>query len=287
MKRSIYLEKLIEEYSEARKPVAKKTLSAVILLVVIAIAAYIGLPLLDYRAAPVGIMISLIFALIAIIFFIKYLRINAKIGDKIITKCTEEIEKNLKTGENFEVFDTDMISPAYGQHSINGIRVLVGHIFVLFVYFNSNGVRFKILRGDNLGNYDVHYFSEGGIGNDIGVDINDKTGKRVQSVMTQDKDELYKLLNAMEKIKHYANGEDVLEEQALNSEDDQFVGELKKKVQNTDRKGLIKVGTLGIVVGIFLCIAGNSSGQGFIYGGLALMVLSTVFIIGVNIRLKN
>lgn len=283
MKTSLYLEKSIEKCSETRKPVAKKTLFSVILFVVIAIASYIGIPALDSNAAPVAIMLSLILGFMALIFLLRYLRLNGKISDKIIMKCEQEIEKNLKPGESFETFDNDMLHPAYGTHIVNGINVIIGRTFVLFQRENLNGPSFNIIRGDNLGNFEVHYSSEDG----IGVDIKDKNGKFIRSVMTSDKNQFYKFLNAMEKIKHYANGEDAPAEQALNTEDDPFVRELKNKVKSTDKKGYIKVGTMGIAFGIFLCIAGNSSGEAFIYGGLILAALSIAFIIGVNIKFKH
>lgn len=58
-------------------------------------------------------------------------------------------------------------------------------------------------------------------------------------------------------------------------------------MKNTDKKGFTKRGILGIVFGIFLCIAGNSSGEAFIYGGLIVIVLSIAFIVGVNIKLGS
>lgn len=287
MVKSIYLKKLLEQCNETRKPVAKKTLYSVILLAAIAIISYIGLPLLNTNAAPMATMLSVIFGLLAVIFLIRFIRINGRISNAVLMKCEKEIEKNLKAGENFETFDTDMLHPAYGEHIVNITNVIVGQTFVLFQRINLNGPSFNILRGDNLGDFDVHYFSQNGVGTDIGMDIKDKNGKFIRSITTPDKDQFYKFLNAMEKLKHHANGEEVPEEHVVNGEDDQFVQELKQKVKNTDKKGFIKLGILGIVMGIFLCIAGNSSGEGFIYCGLGLTILSIAFIIGVNVKLRN
>lgn len=284
MNKSIYLEGLSDKCKEIRKPMAKKYLFNVILFLVIAIAAYMGLPLLDTRAASAGTILSLALGLVTVIFLVKYLRLNAKINDKILIKCEQEIERNLKPGETFEAFDRDIMSPAHGTYSVNGSKVLVGSIFLVFERLNDNGPSLNILRGDNLGNFDVHYASQGGIGTDIGMDINNKDGKFIRSVTSQSKDEFYNLLDAMEKLKHCANNEDIPVEQTSTNEADPFVEELKKKVKHTDKKGSIKLGILGILLGIFLCIAGNSSGNAFIYGGLALTVVSIVFIISVSMK---
>lgn len=282
MSQSFYLEKLIEKCNKARKPVAKRTLYSVIIILFIAIAAYIGIS----SAAPddtfTPIMFPSFLGLMALIFFIRYLKLNGDINDKIIMKCKQEIEKNLKTSESFETFDNDMLHPAYGTHIVNDTTVIVGRIFVLFQRENLNGPSFNILRGDNLGIFKVHYEAD-----NIGVDIRDKNDKFIRSIMTSNKNQFYSFLNAMENIKHYANGEDIVEQQTLNTDDDPFVKELKNRVNSGDKKGLIKAGILGIVFGIFLCIAANSSGAVFAYGGLSLIALSIAFIIGVLIKFKR
>ncbi|WP_027626582.1 hypothetical protein [Clostridium lundense] len=248
MNKSKYLEKLTEECSEIRKIIAKKTLYVTILLIVISTIMYVGLPLLDSRAAPVATMFSSTLGFMGFIFLIRFFSFSGKIKDKVLIKCEDEIKKNLGANETFETFDNDITNPAFGQYLINGSKIFIGHTFVLFQGSTAKGPYFQILRGDNLGQFDVHYFSQNGVGTDIGVDIKDKNGKFIRSIMTSDKDMFYKLLNALENIKSHANGEYIPMEQALGYEDNEFVGELKSKVSGHDRKGLTKLGIFGVIL---------------------------------------
>lgn len=284
MNKSKYVEKVAEEHNERRRVLAQKTLFSVIIIAVIVLAVYVGLPLLDSRATTTAVILSTMFGLIGLIFFIKFLVLNKDISDKVILKCEQEIQKKLNQGETIEIFETDITNPAFGEHTINTSTVLVGRTFILFQTLTNKGMNFEILRTDNLGDFEVHYFSQGGVGNDIGMDIKDKNEKFIRSVISQDKEQFYKFLNAMEKAKHYANYTDVEDIQAYDDQTDPFVEELKAKVKHTDKKGLTKSGILGILFGIFLAIAGSSSGVAFIYGGLLLFVTSIIFIIVLHIK---
>jgi hypothetical protein len=284
---SKYLEQITKECAELRKPMAKRTLTSVVILVILSIVIYIGLPALDSRAAGTALFLSVPFLLIALIFFIKFLRLNSAISSSSLMKNQKEIENNLISGETISDFDSDIANPAFGKHIINDSTILVGHKFILFQSLTSNGPHFKILRGDILGNFDVHYFSQNGVPGDIGVDINNKNGKFIRSIMTSDKDSFYKLINAMENLKAYANGEAITTEQAALKQDNEFVSELKNKVTKQDKKGATKLGFLGMLFGVFLVIAGSSSGVAFVYAGLALLIISIIFTITINVRKRT
>ncbi|KRU27459.1 hypothetical protein VT91_26100 [Clostridium sporogenes] len=287
MNKSKYLEELIEDCSEIRKVTAKRTLNVTIILIVVSIIAYVGVSSLDSEALIAAIMLSSIFGFIGLIFLIKFLLSSGKIKDKVLIKCEQEIEKNLGPNETFETFDNDITNPAFGQYIINGSIICIGHTFVLFQSLTAKGPHLRVLRGDNLGQFDVHYFSENGVGTDIGVDINDKNGKFIRSIIMSNKDIFYKLLNSLENIKSHANGEYIPMEQALGYEDNEFVEELKNKVSNQDRKGSIKLGILGVIFGLFLIIAAVNSGEIFAYAGIVLTIVSIVFIIRVNIKSRR
>lgn len=287
MNKSKHLEDLTEQCSEIRKITAKKTLNATILLVAISIISYVGLSLLDYSATPGAIIFSSLFGFMGFIFLIKFLLLSRKTNDKAIIKCEEEIEKNLGPNETFETFDNDITNPAFGEHIINNYKIRVGRIFVLFESLTAKGPYFQILRGDNLGQFDVHYFSQNGVGTDIGADIKDKNGKFIRSIMTSNKDQFYKILNSLESIKSYANGEYIPMEQALGNQDNEFVGELKNKVSRQDRKGLTKLGILGVIFSIFLLIAAVNSGEIFAYAGIVLAIASIILIIWANIKFRE
>jgi ABC-type multidrug transport system fused ATPase/permease subunit len=287
MNESKYLENLTKECNEIRAAIAKRTLISVIILAVLAVIAYVGLISLDSRAASVAVMLSSLLGLIALIFFIKFLILIKEISYKTLAKCQQEIQKNLKENETFETFDKDITIPAFGAHSINAYKISIGHTFVLFQRLTSKGPHFQILRGDNLGNFDVHSFSQNGVGTDIGMDIKDTNGKFIRSIMTSDKERFYELLNAMESIKRYANGDTISEMQYSANQNDPFVEEVKNGVKRQTKKGYTKIGVFGIIFGIFLVIAGSSSGEAFIYGGFTLMVLSIIFIIYANIKFKR
>jgi hypothetical protein len=118
------------------------------------------------------------------------------------------------------------------------------------------------------------------------MDIKDKNGKFIRSVMTSNKDKFYELLNAMEKAKDFANG-NYSDASDKSGYDNTFAGEVKAAVNDCDKNNYTKWGILGILMGIFLCIASNSSGIAFLYGGFALIVISIVFIVVVNIKLRR
>lgn len=286
MNKSKHLEKITEDCNKMRTFISKRTLIVVILLVVVTIIAYFGIIALDSRSADTAASFSTTLGLITLFFFIRFLSLNGNINDKVLMKCEQKIQQNLKSDETFETFDNDMKNPAFGIHQINGSKVLIGHTFVLFQSYNTKGPYLNILRGDNLGDFNVHYFSRGSA-SDIGMDINDKNGKFIRSVMTSNKDQFYELLNAMEKIKNYANGNDIPVGQDFLNQDDPFVKALKQKVNRVDKKSYNKIGFLGIMFGIFLVIAASSSGVGFAYAGLILIVISIFFIIGVQIKLRR
>jgi hypothetical protein len=168
MIKSKYLQKVVKEHSEIRKATSKRALTSVILLVALSIISYVGISSLDYRATPVAIMLSGVFGLIGLILLIKFLRLKGEISEKVISKCENEIQKNLESPEQFETFDTDMAQVAFGEYDMNGYKIRVGYAFVLFQYLTNKGPSFHILRADNLGDFDVHYTSQGGVGTDIG-----------------------------------------------------------------------------------------------------------------------
>lgn len=287
MNKSKYLEELTEQCSKIRKITAKKTLNATILLIVISIISYVGLSLLDSRAIPAAIMFSSTLGFMAFIFLVKFLLLSRKINDKALIKCEQEIERNLGPNETFETFDNDITNPAFGEHIINSYKIRVGHTFVLFQSLTNKGPYFQILRGDNLGQFDAHYFSQNGVGTDIGVDIKDKNGKFIRSILTSNKEQFYKALNALENIKSYANGEYIPMEQALGDQDNEFVGELKNKISHQDKRNLTKLGIFGILFGIFLLIASVDSGKGFAYAGIILAIVSIILIIWANIKFRQ
>ncbi|BCN29396.1 hypothetical protein [Anaeromicropila herbilytica] len=287
MNRSRYLDTILEENNKFKSSTSKRTLINVIVLIVVAVVAYFGIPSLDKRAAFVGNMLSGIMALMALIFFIKYLRLNSPIKEKEINKCLQEIQKNLKADETFDTFDQDISNPAFGEYIIDNSNIRVGKTFVLFYSIYTSGPLVRILRGDNLGEFDVHYFTQNGLGTDIGVDINDVNGKRIKTVMTSDKNKFYPFLNAMEQIKHYANGNDIVVEENSIGQEQAFVQEVREGIEHHDKKNYIKIGIFGIVFGMFLCIASSSSGIAFLYGGLALMVISIVGIIATCIFMRK
>jgi Ni,Fe-hydrogenase I cytochrome b subunit len=287
MYKSKYLEKITEESNNIRSATAKKTLTSIIMLIVVSIAFYIGLPLLDPRAVSTGTMLSAIFGILSLIFIVKFIFLSGSLSNKVLAKCQQEIQNNLHTDESFETFDADITNPAFGEHNINGMKVLVGKTFVLFERFTAKGPHLQIVRGDILGDYDVHYLTQNGVGTDIGVDIKNKNGKLIRSVMTSDKKEFYEFLNAMEKIKSYVNGNDTVVEESSFTDDHPFVEEVKNGVARQDKKGYTKIGVFGLVFGIFLFIAGSSSGVAFIYGGLVLFIISLIFIILVNVLPKR
>lgn len=284
MIKSRYLEKLLEEASPTRKAMANKHLFYTILLLIIAIAAYIGLPLLDPRAAGTGTMLAVVFGFLAIFFAIRFISLNSQVSEKTISKCQREIEKTLKPGETIADFDEDIMHAAFGNYKLDFLNISVGRKFVLFQRFKNNGPSFNVLRGDILGEFTAHYFSEGGVGTDIGIDIKDKNGKFIKSLITSDKKTFYEVLNALENLKSYVNGEFDSEDQAAASGENEFVSELKNKVKAQDKNGLTKVATLGIFLGLFLCIAGNSSGEAFIYAGIAIFILSVVSILFLKLK---
>jgi hypothetical protein len=287
MIKSKYLQNVVEEHSELRKATAKRSLTTIILFASFSIISYFGISSLDSRATSVAIMLSGVFGLICLILLVKFMQLIGEISDKVISKCEKEIENNLKSQEQFETFDNDMAQAAFGEYDMKGYKIRVGYAFVLFQYLTNKGPSFHILRADNLGNFDVHYSSQGGVGTDIGMDIKDKNGKFIRSIMTSDKELFYKVLNAMESIKSYANGEDIAAGQDSINQENPFVEQVKNKVAQQDRKGSTKLGIAGIFFGFFLFIAGSSSGVVFSYAGLALIIISITFIIVVNVKRKT
>lgn len=283
---SKYLEQIIQESNLMRGKTSKRTLFSVILLAVISILVYIGLPMMDSRAYTTAVMLSGLLGFLTILFLIKYLQMSGKISAKTLEKCNQEIIKNINVNESIETFDMDIMNPAFGSYMINDSKVLVGKVFVLFQRITAKGPHFQVLRGDVLGEYKVHYFTQNGVGTDIGIDIKDRNGKFIRSVMTSDKEQFYKLLNALENIKKYAAGENTPLEN-FNSETDSFTQDVQKGIQKVDTKNHTRLGVIGVIFSVFLVIAGSSSGIGFIYGGFILFIASIIFIISVRVKYKR
>lgn len=284
-----YLEEITKECNKTRKTVAKRTFFITIILLFISVAMYIGIPLIDDRASFEGTLMGGIFGLISFIFLIKFILLSSDKSKKIIEKCQNEIDKNLKPGETREDFFNDVNNPSFGKHCIDNCKIMVGNTFVLFEYVSLKGPFFSIIRGDNLGKFDVHYFSQNGSGTDLGVDINDKNGKFIRSFMTSpsNKDKFYKLMTALENIKKHSNGEFIPLGQALLDEDDEFVAELKENISKCDKKGVMMKCIGGILFGFFLIVASINSGTVFCYAGIALIVISIIFIVRSFIKHKK
>lgn len=288
MNKSKYLEGLTKECSKIRKIATKQALINAIIFIAISVTSYLAVVfLLKAKDEPGAFAFSALAGLSSFILLIKSLLLSRKMNDKVIIKCEEEIEKNLGPNETFETFDNDMINPMFGRHTVDSHNISVGHIFVSIERLTAKGPDFQILRGDNLGKFDVHYFSQNGIGTDMGIDIKDKNGKFMRSILTPNKGQFYKMLNALENIRDYANGEYIPMEQALGNEDTEFVKGLKSNISRQSRKSLTKLGIFGILFSIFLLIASVDSGKGFAYAGIILAIVSIILIIWANIKFRQ
>lgn len=286
MGNSKYLEQELSKNRSIKETQAKKTLISVIILAVFIVVAYIGISTADPSAGSTATLFSGVLGIILLIFFIRYLKLRKPISENVIQKCEQEIKKNLNTDEYFETFDNDMLNPAFGIHEFNGESVTVGKKFVLFHELKTNGPKFKIIRGDVLGDIKVYYSANGGVSQDIGIDLKDKNGKLIRAVMFNNKNSLFKLLDSLEKIKKYSNGDPDTVTEAEDGYEDPFVYEAKSKIAGIDRNSKNKLATVCLLFGVFLTIAGNSSGLAFTYGGMALFSLSLVALIYINIRKK-
>lgn len=283
---SKYLEEQLAKSSSIKEAQSKKTLISVVILVVITVAGYIGISSADPEAAPTAVLFSGVFGILCLIFFIKYLRLRKPISENVRQECEQEIKKNLKADEYFETFDEDILTPAFGVHAHVAGTTTVGKKFILFSRLNANGPKFEIIRCDDLGDIKVYYSANAGISQDIGIDLKDKNGKFIRSVLFQDKTSLYKLLDALEKIKKYTNGDTAAVIEAEEGHEDFFVSETKSKIAGIDRSSQTKLAIAGLVFGAFLTIAGSGSGIAFTYGGLALFAISLASLIYITIRKK-
>ncbi|EKQ50965.1 MULTISPECIES: hypothetical protein [unclassified Clostridium] len=283
---SKYLKEQLVKSSEINEAQSRRTLISVVILAILAVGGYIVISSADPQAASTAVIFSGIFGVICLVFFVKYLRLRKPIGDNVYQRCEQEIKKNLKDEESFETFDDDMFKPAFGVHAYISGTVTVGKKFILFHRMNANGPKFQIIRGDALGEIKVYYSSNAGMSQDIGLDLKDKKGKLIRSVIFQDKKSLYKLVDALEKIKNYNNGDTSAVIEAEESYEDPFVAEAKEKIAATDRSSITKLAIVGLVVGAFLSVSGGGSGIVFIYSGIILITISLVGLIYNNVRKK-
>lgn len=284
---SKYLDEQLEKSNIMKETQSKKTLKSVVIFAILAIVGYIGISSASPEAAPTAVLFSGIFAILGLIFFIKYLKLHKPIGESVYQMCEQEIKKNLNADESIETFDEDILKPAFGVHAYLGGTVTVGKKFVLFNRLNINGPKFQIIRGDVLGDIKVYYSANAGMSQDIGIDLKDKSGNFIRSVLFQDKDSLYKLLDALEKIKNYTNRDDSSIVEAEKGPEDSLVYETKSKISNIDRSSKTKFTVVGLVFGAFLTIAGSSSGVAFIYGGIFLFTISLISLIYINLGKRN
>lgn len=283
---SKYLEEQLAKSNRINEAQSKKILRSVVILAAIAIAGYIGISASDPQAAPTAVFLSGIFGILCLIFFIKYLKLRKPISENVQQKCEQEIKKNLKADEYFQTFDEDMLNPAFGVHAYIAGTATVGKEFILFLRLNANGPKFEIIRGDALGDIKVYYSANAGISQDIGIDLKDKNGKFIRSVLFQDKTSLYKILDALEKIKNYNNG-DVSAIESEEYHEDSFVHETKSKIAGIDRSSKTKLAIVCLMFGAFLTVAGSGSGIVFVYAGIALFTISLIGLIYINILKKS
>lgn len=283
---SEYLEEQLAKSNRMKEAQSRKTLISVVILAVVAVVAYIGISAADSQAASTAVIFSGVLGIICLIFFIKYLKLRKPISENVHQMCEQEIKKNLKADEYFETFDEDMLKPAFGVHDYIAGTANVGKKFILFHRLNANGPKFEIIRGDALGDIKVYYSANAGMSQDIGIDLKDKNEKFIRSVMFQDKTSLYKLLDALEKIKNYNNGDTAAVIEAEEGHEDSFVVEAKSKIAYIDRSSKTKLTIVGLVAGAFLTVAGGGSGVVFIYGGIILFTISLVALIYITIRKK-
>lgn len=284
---SKYLEKQLEQSKLMKEAQSKKTLKSVIIFAIVAIVGYIGISSASPEAAPTAVLFSGIFAILGLIFFIRYLKLHNPISESVCQLCEQEIRQNLNADESIETFDEDILNPAFGVHAYLGGTVAVGKKFVLFNRLNLTGPKFEIFRGDVLGDIKVYYSANAGVSQDIGIDLKDKNGNFIRSVLFQDKDSLYKLLEALEKIKNYSDRDNSSIVESKEGPEDSLVYETKTKISNIDRSSKTKLTVVGLVFGAFLTIAGSSSGVAFIYGGIFLFTISLISLIYINLCKRN
>jgi hypothetical protein len=284
---SKYLEEQLEKSNVMKEAQSKKTLKSVVIFAIVAIVGYIGISSASPEAAPTAVLFSGIFAILGLIFFIRYLKLHKPISENVYEMCVQEIKKNLKADESIESFDEDILKPAFGVHDYLGGTAAVGKKFVLFNRLNLTGPKFQILRADVLGDLKVYYSANAGVSQDIGIDLKAKDGNFIRSVLFQDKDSLYKLLDALEKFKNYNNRDASSIVDAEEGQEDSLVYETKSKISNIDRSSKTKLTVVGLVFGAFLTIAGSGSGVAFIYGGIFLITISLVSLIYINICKRN
>lgn len=284
---SKYLDEQLAKSNVMKEAQSKKTLKSVIIFAIFAIVGYIGISSASPEAAPTAVLFSGIFAILGLIFFIKYLKLHKPISESVYQMCEQEMKKNLKADESIETFDEDILKPAFGVHDHLGGTVTVGKKFVLFNRLNISGPKFQIIRGDVLGDIKVYYSANAGMSQDIGIDLKDKNGKFIRSVLFQDKDSLYKLLESLEKMKNYSNKDESSIVEAEEGPEDSLVYETKSKISNIDRSSKTKLTVVGLVFGAFFTIAGSGSGVGFIYGGIFIFTISLVSLIYINLGKRN